>query len=773
MLYACYGTGRATGAEAALVRKLRADFERALASYPDFTEWRFVTNAAVGPKAAAALLEIQRGHSHESARPLTAAIWGVDHLWENVLTALPEARLAALYGAPPTMQRMVPQQLRARGHSFVNRKKELVALDGVLDRATRADRPSVAILHGGHGAGKTAIGEYWSWQHQDRFASGQIVVDYGEIRRAGLVSPSEVLRVVLRDLGYSPAEIPDGLERRTAFYRSVTAQSHRQLLVVLDDVETSAQVRPLIPNSSAAAVLVTTRATLEDLLGDVAEGVEIQRLQPEKAEHLLEELIGADRVLAEPAAVALLLAFCDGLPLAITIVAARLRADETREVRELVASLEVESTRLRRLGFRDGVSLEAVWDDAYRQLTAQEALAYRRLGQHPALSFTLESAAAAIGVPVDTVGELLDVLRDRHLLESTPGRPRRYRYHDLLRLHARRTGGEADGLDSRRHVAEGVAEHYVALCGGLDRALTATRLRLAPEPRPLGDPPAGPALARARFQAERSSILSVLDSARASGLNRQVWSIAESLWPLYNGQGLSEEAATVFGLGADAAADDGRGDAAARLWGLVARMRLETGDLAEARTAIARAWDAFGQGGDMGVEGTLCEISGILHSDAGDPKGALEMFGRARDLCVQQGNPRGIAIQDYLIGKAHADLDEWEQALIALSSSAAAVEELDDRVLLARVAFHFARALEHTESEPEAYAEYERSAELAAFAGNLSYEARANEALAEIAQHRGDAAAARDYFLRSAALLRLRDADHAAVLEERARLILS
>ena len=132
---------------------------------------------------------------------------------------------------------------------------------------------------------------------------------------------------------------------------------------------------------------------------------------------------------------------------------------------------------------------------------------------------------------------------------------------------------------------------------------------------------------------------------------------------------------------------------------------------------------------------------------------------------------RGIAIQDYLIGKALADLDRWDEALVALASSAAAVGALEDRVLLARVEFHRGRALEHASRTDEAIVAFERSAELAAFAGNLGYEARAHEALGDLAAHQGDSASAREHFLSGAELLRFLDADRAADLEERARLI--
>ena len=209
-----------------------------------------------------------------------------------------------------------------------------------------------------------------------------------------------------------------------------------------------------------------------------------------------------------------------------------MRADESREVRSFVASLEAEATRLRRLGLRDGVSLEAVWDDAYGQLPSAEAEAYRRLGQHPAPSFTLDSAAAAIGVTREAAGDLVDALRDQHLLESTPVSPWRYRYHDLLRLHARRTGDEAEGPEGRAEVIKRVADFYVTLAGALDRAITPKRLRLAPDPAPLPEPITGPTDARTCFQAERSSILGVLSAARSVGLTRPVWQIAEALWPL-------------------------------------------------------------------------------------------------------------------------------------------------------------------------------------------------------------------------------------------------
>ena len=96
ILYACYGADprRAIDTEERrkddrTARKLTSDLERALEQWPDFTIWRFVTNASVGPMTTNRLNDLRNEHGPASARPLTLELWKEGELWfkaANLLT---------------------------------------------------------------------------------------------------------------------------------------------------------------------------------------------------------------------------------------------------------------------------------------------------------------------------------------------------------------------------------------------------------------------------------------------------------------------------------------------------------------------------------------------------------------------------------------------------------------------------------------------------------------------------------------------------------------
>ncbi|WP_444663034.1 ABC-three component system protein [Cellulomonas sp. CW35] len=99
--YASYGTRAVQNAERALEEKIRSDFGRALAVWKALEEWRFVTNARVGPLASTALTELQREHGPGSARPIRVRLWTPQRLWGEVVRDLPLEVLDELFPGIP------------------------------------------------------------------------------------------------------------------------------------------------------------------------------------------------------------------------------------------------------------------------------------------------------------------------------------------------------------------------------------------------------------------------------------------------------------------------------------------------------------------------------------------------------------------------------------------------------------------------------------------------------------------------------------------------
>lgn len=96
--------------------------------------------------------------------------------------------------------------------------------------------------------------------------------------------------------------MPGDLDGRVALYRGLLAD--RRVLVLLDNIRSAEQVRPLLPNSPRCLVLITSRDRLDSLV--VHEGAHrLNRdvLPYDDAVRVLACHIAADRMAAEPEAV--------------------------------------------------------------------------------------------------------------------------------------------------------------------------------------------------------------------------------------------------------------------------------------------------------------------------------------------------------------------------------------------------------------------------------------------------------------------------------------
>ncbi len=138
----------------------------------------------------------------------------------------------------------------------------------------------------------------------------------------------------LRALGVDVAA-GASLDQRIDVYR--TALADRNVLVICDNVSDDAQVEPLIPPGPGNRMIINGRSRLHSALA--TRTIELAVLDRDHAIGLLRLLLGEERIDAEPAAASELVHLCGQLPLALRIVAARLRARPHWTIRRLVDSL--------------------------------------------------------------------------------------------------------------------------------------------------------------------------------------------------------------------------------------------------------------------------------------------------------------------------------------------------------------------------------------------------------------------------------------------------
>ncbi|MFI6485656.1 BTAD domain-containing putative transcriptional regulator [Nonomuraea sp. NPDC050663] len=237
---------------------------------------------------------------------------------------------------PGARQHAVPRELPADTSVLVGRDKELhLLLDSVIGGPEHSHGPTVLVLHGPAGIGKSVLAVRAASLLAEHFPDGQLFADLRGTATSRK-QPRKVLAGFLRSLGVPDRRIPDDEDESAARYRSITA--NRRLLILLEDAAEEAQVRPLLPAAPGSVVVITARRPLAAL--DGAAHLHLERLPPDAAEELLVRLCGPERVEAEREEARRLAARCRGLPLALRIAAARLVADPLLPVSALGDHLE-------------------------------------------------------------------------------------------------------------------------------------------------------------------------------------------------------------------------------------------------------------------------------------------------------------------------------------------------------------------------------------------------------------------------------------------------
>jgi DNA-binding SARP family transcriptional activator len=320
----------------------------------------------------------------------------------------------------------VPFQLPGDIPTLVGRQ---LMQDAAVQAITSWVRQPAAIgLVGAPGTGKSVLAVRVGHQTRERFPDGVLYLPLGG--RAGtdrLREPDAVLAVALAALGIARAAVPTGAVDRLGLYRTLV--SRRSLLVVADDADCEAAVRPLLPSTRRSVLLVTSRSRLDGL--DGVTRLVLGPLAEQPALELLAAVCGQERVEAELQAAAAIVDLCGGVPLAVRIAGGRLQTQPQLSLGAFVERLRPQERRLQELisGDRD---LAAVYRDEWERQSPADQELLRRLAA-VRVDFD-EDAVAELAVDA-APGRALDRLLGRHLAEfagpGPSGKPR-YRLHQLL-----------------------------------------------------------------------------------------------------------------------------------------------------------------------------------------------------------------------------------------------------------------------------------------------------------------------------------------------------
>jgi len=404
--------------------------------------------------------------------------------------------------------------------SFIGRDAQI---DDV--RALLADNRLVTLTGSG-GAGKTRLAIQIAGLLADRFTDGIWYVDL-----APITDPELVPMIAARALG-----LPDQPDR-SAVDALIRWIGQRHLLVVLDNCEhlldaSATLLLGLLGACPQVKFLATSREPIA-VDGEVVWRVPSLSLADEsitlftdRARHARPDFHLADD---NTAAIAEICRRLDGMPLAIELAAARVRALSLEEILEGLHDRFRLLTGGSRRAVRRQQTLHASVDWSHALLTDPERMLFRRLAAFMD-GFHLDAAQFVAGcgdIASHQVLDQLTLLVDKSLViaENTAGRTR-YRMLEMVRQYAMEKlgeSGEADAIRTRHR------DHYTAMAGALDNP-----------------PHDGHQLMLARADAEIDNLRAAFAWSQENHESEQALTLASSLLPLWLGHGRIAEGVAWF-----------------------------------------------------------------------------------------------------------------------------------------------------------------------------------------------------------------------------------
>ena len=636
-------------------------------------------------------------------------------------------------------------------------------------------------ISGMAGIGKTALAVRAAHQLAARYPDGQIFLGL-QAHTPGQppVAAAEALAILLQTAGVDARQIPAGLEARARLWRHWLAG--KRMLLLLDDAARSEQVRPLLPGTPGSLVLVTGRqelAALED-----AHPVRLEVLDADEAAGLLVRLAARPGLDAEDPALAQIAALCGNLPLALGILGRRLRHSPAWTPADLAADLTLARDRLAKM-HTESVSVAAAFDLSYQDLSDAQQRMFRRLGLHLGSDIDAWAAAALAGAGPDDAQGLLQALCHQNLI-TEPARGR-YRFHDLIREHARALAGAQDPA-AEREAAIGRLLDYYQHAARRAEALLARQTRPQPasaaRATPGGETPSLPdrehALSWAR--AERANLFACLDHAAATGQAARVVALTAGVAALLRHDGPWAEAIDRHTTAAEYARRLGDRLSQANALDELGIVRRLTGDYrsaAEAQEEALRIYSHLGNrlgqanalshlgyvrsltddypqaaaelrgalalyralGDRIGQPDALNHLGTVLRL-TGDFQGAAQTLEEALSLCRELGYRQGEANALTDLGEVQRPTGDYPAAAQALEQALGIYRELGDRLGQANALSHLGDIRQMTADYPAATLVLEEALDIYRDLGNRLGQANALSGMALVLWATGDYPAA-------------------------------
>ncbi|GAA3567073.1 BTAD domain-containing putative transcriptional regulator [Amycolatopsis ultiminotia] len=514
-------------------------------------------------------------------------------------------------GVPaPAAAWTAPFQLPADVVDFVGRTgllariRELVITPG----GNRLAVP-IVLLAGAPGVGKTALAVHAGHELRGEFPDGVLHVNLRGYATSPPLAATDALARFLRALGVVPEHIPHEIDEQSALLRSLL--SGRRVLMVLDNAASPEHVRPLLPSDPSCAVLITSRDDLRGLVAlDGTRRLPVGVVSAQEARSMVGNIVGAERVAAEPAAAGAFAAACGYLPLGLRIASTNLAVSASRSIAEYVERLRP-GAKLDAMEIEgdDQAAVRLAFDLSYSTVKPALSQFFRTLSSIPGPDFDDRTAAAVADKDPAEARRMLDRLAATNLIGT--GAPGRFHFHDLIKEFAAERARELDPAGDHEAALARLFAWY------RQRTYTACRL-LYPDAHLLGSPEQAhwpdSAAALDWLETEAENLVALV-CAPVAGI--PVWELAYALLP-YLQRGRQDslwQSAFTAALAAAERSGDRPGQAA--IHRSMSRMQFHHAHYREAETHMLAAARLFRESGDPVGEARAHTGLGSIYGELG------------------------------------------------------------------------------------------------------------------------------------------------------------
>ncbi|MFD7062276.1 tetratricopeptide repeat protein [Streptomyces sp. NPDC059906] len=366
---------------------------------------------------------------------------------------------------------------------FAGRRQEMARLRQWVQaaRASTETKPTVVVLHGAPGSGRTALAVRAVHELRDYFRGACLVDLRGAGSGSGGAGSGGSGSAGSADGGESPLSTRDallhllnrlGAPREQLLFRERSSADHQvkrlselyhkhltgvPVTVVLDDASDPEQVRTLVPERSDSLVLVTAREALRlppDLPARVYD-LPVEALDAAGAEELLGAAAEDASGPYDAESSELIRQLCGGLPLALRIAGSSLGPRSPRAL----------ATDLGAYGPVEPVE-RALWL-RYTDQSEPARRLLRRLALAGRTSLGAAAAAALLATNEAEATRQLTALSRAGLIDHVRGS--RYRLHDVVRVFARARLADEEEPADRTAAQERLIANYAELADSVLR----------------------------------------------------------------------------------------------------------------------------------------------------------------------------------------------------------------------------------------------------------------------------------------------------------------